>query len=82
MDCSTPPVYCSQNKSDCLAQFFMYNKIRKCAINFFLYLGPVIPPQVPRHRGIGVVYNFVKYTIIPGVESELNFCANIYGASD
>ena len=49
---------------------------------FLLALGPASLPQLLRSRGVGVVYEFVKCTTIPGVKSELESRANIFGASD
>ena len=43
---------------------------------------PAIPPQVFCSPGVVVTYEFVKRSIIPGVESGINLRANIFGASD
>ena len=51
-------------------------------MTLLLVLGPASPTQVPRSRGVGVFCKFFKCTMIPGVESELDSCTNIFGASD
>ena len=51
-------------------------------MTLFLALGPTIPPQVPHIRGVGVVYEFFKRTMITRADSELDLRANIFGASD
>ena len=40
-----------------------------------------IPPQVSRKRGVGVTYESIKRSNVPWVESSINSCANIFGAS-
>ena len=51
-------------------------------MTLLLALDPANSPWVPHSRGAGVVYNFVKRTMIPEVESKLGLRANIFGASD
>ena len=52
-------------------------------MTFLLALGSAIPPQVPRSCSVGVILIFfVKHTMIPEVQSELDSHANIFGASD
>ena len=51
-------------------------------IALILALDPASSPEVPRSRGVCVVYKFFKRTAIPEVGSELDSRANIFGASD
>ena len=51
-------------------------------MTLLLFSGPTIPTQVSRSRGVGVTYEFVKRTMIPGVELEINSFTNISGVSD
>ena len=43
---------------------------------------PVIYPQVSHSRGVGVIYDFVKISMVPGGYSGINSCANIFGTSN
>ena len=51
-------------------------------MTFLLALGPESPPQVPRSRGVCVLYKFIKCTTIPGGKSKLDWHANIFGARE
>ena len=77
-----PPCFPFTNKYECLMQFSTQNKIIEHMMTLLLDVGPMRPPQVPHSRGVCVVYEFVKFTTIPGVDSELGLRANISGASD
>ena len=50
-------------------------------MSFLLTLDPARFPQVSYSCGVGVVYEFVKSSIIPAVKLELDLRANISGAS-
>ena len=49
-------------------------------MTLLLALGTARLSQVPHIRGVSGIYEFVKCTTIPGVESKLNSRANIFGA--
>ena len=47
-----------------------------------LALGTASPLHVTHSRGVGVVYEFIKLTTIPVVDSEIYSGANVFGSSD
>ena len=77
-----PPFLPFTEKSECLTKFSTYNEVQKCTMTLLLALDPASPNQVPRCRGVHVVYEFFKRNTIPADELEFNLHAHVFGASD
>ena len=70
------------DKSDCLAQFPLWNKVRKRTMTLLLDFFPTRFPHVSCSRIVRVVHYFVKLVTIPAVESEIDLSAKFFGSID
>ena len=69
-------------KYNYLAQFSIYNKVRKHTMALIRILIPVSSTHIPHIRGVGVIYKFFKRSTISEGKSGINLCENIFGTSD
>ena len=77
-----PPWLLMSNKSDSLVQYAAYKNVRERTKTLLRILIPATPPQLSYSRSIGVTYEFFKRSMIPWVDSDINFRVNIFAISN